>query len=297
MRDLDPQLAAHLAGETTTCCRCWRAIRRDGMVLGFTDHDEDLAFDGTIFRAASGLDAAEASAEFGFAVGGGEVAGVLGDASLTEADLAAGSWDQAKVEMFLVNWSAPEQRVRLRVAEIGEVRRSGSAFSAELRSMMHRLDARTGRLYAMTCDAELGDARCRKDLNDPAFRGTGAVLEAVSAFELTAMGLDRFADGWFNAGTLRFASGPNAGTSHEVREHRAEPAGARLALWQKLPFSPQPGDVFTLEAGCDKRLETCRDRFANAANFRGFPHIPGTERVLGYPSAEDGEHDGGSYFL
>jgi uncharacterized phage protein (TIGR02218 family) len=90
MRSIPPDLAAHLAGSVTTLCRCWRATRTDGRVFGFTDHDHDVVFNGTTFAAASGLDAAEATASLGFAVGGGEVAGAFSDDALAEADLAAG---------------------------------------------------------------------------------------------------------------------------------------------------------------------------------------------------------------
>ena len=36
-----------------------------------------------------------------------------------------------------------------------------------------------------------------------------------------------------------------------------------------------------------KQLETCRDRFANALNFRGFPNIPGQDAVLRYAAKGD----------
>ncbi|NIY96794.1 hypothetical protein HC022_11245 [Salipiger sp. HF18] len=42
------------------------------------------------------------------------------------------------------------------------------------------------------------------------------------------------------------------------------------------------GDAFTIRAGCDKRMKTCGAKFANTANFRGFPHIPGQDAVLRY---------------
>jgi uncharacterized phage protein (TIGR02218 family) len=297
MRDIPADLAGHLSGETTSLCHCWRATRRDGVKLGFTDHDEDLNFEDTVFHAGTGLDAAEASTGLGFAVGGGEVAGALSSDGLSEEDLSAGRWDGARVEMFLVNWTAPEQRIRLRVAEVGEVRRQGAEFSAELRSMMHRLDAKTGRLYAGTCDAELGDARCRKDLQSPIFTGQGLVLEAVSAFELVVSGLRDFADGWFAAGRLTWADGRNAGHTVHIRDHRRDGDLAWLGLWQAPPEPVSFGEGFQVQVGCDKRFTTCRERFANVLNFRGFPHMPGTERVLGYPSEEDGELDGGSYFL
>jgi uncharacterized phage protein (TIGR02218 family) len=296
MRDIPAELALHLKGEVTTCCRCWRATRRDGLVLGFTDHDEDVVFDGTAYRAASGLDAAEASSDFGFAVGGGEVAGALGSDSLTEEDLCAGLWDSARAETMLVNWNDPSQGICLNVGEIGDVRRGGAAFTAELRSMSHRLEARTGRLYAARCDAELGDARCRKNIDTDEFRGAGAVLSVASRFEVVVTGLAAFASGSFTGGTLTWMAGANAGQGSAVREHRGEGAVARIGFWQAAGFTVAEGDAFTVHAGCDKAFETCRDRFANVVNFRGFPHMPGTDRALGYPTAEDGDLDGGSLF-
>ena len=295
MRTLSPELAAHLAGETTSLCHCWRVTRHDGTVLGFTDHDGDLTFENTVFHAASGLDAAEAVSHASFATGGGEVAGALDSEGLSEADLAAGLWDGARVETFLLNWRAPEQRVRLRIGEIGEVRRTGGAFVAELRAMMHWLDVPQGRLYASSCDAQLGDARCGRDVTGPAFRGTGAVLEPVSRFELVAEGIGVYAEGWFRAGILTWVSGPNAGRVSQIRDHRLDGAHVRLAFWQELAASAGPGDAFTVTAGCDKSFEMCRSRFSNAVNFRGFPHMPGTDRALAY-AGNGGEMDGGSLF-
>src|SRR3954470_21603633 len=138
MRTLPPGLAAHLERGATTLCRCWKLARRDGAVAGFTDHDRDLVFDGVTFAARSGLEAAEASAELGFAVGGGEVSGALVSAGIGEDDLAAGLYDDARVETWLVNWTDPEQRLLLDAGFIGEIRRADGAFVAEVRGPMHR---------------------------------------------------------------------------------------------------------------------------------------------------------------
>src|SRR5512134_3325240 len=98
MRNLPPALAVHLASGATTLCRCWRLTRRDDAVQGFTDHDEDLTFDGTTFRAGTGFEGTELEARFGLAVAGTEIHGALADDSLNESDLAAGKFDDAKVE-------------------------------------------------------------------------------------------------------------------------------------------------------------------------------------------------------
>ena len=55
------------------------------------------------------------------------------------------------------------------------------------------------------------------------------------------------------------------------------------------------GDLVRLEAGCDKRTETCRLKFNNFLNFQGFPHVPGEDWLMGYPS-ENQPLDGGSLF-
>src|SRR3954451_2990949 len=111
MRTIAPDFAAHLSRRATTLCHCWKLLRRDGAVLGFTDHDRDLAFAGTTFAAGTGLEAAEASAELGFAVGGGDVSGALVSVGITEADILAGRYDDAAVETWLVNWADPDERM------------------------------------------------------------------------------------------------------------------------------------------------------------------------------------------
>jgi uncharacterized phage protein (TIGR02218 family) len=292
MRTLPPALAAHLATGATTLCRCWRLSRRDGAVLGFTDHDEDLVFDGTTFRAGTGFEGSEIEARLGLAITGSEIHGALAAESLNEADLAAGRFDNAKVELFLVNWSDVEQRVLLRTGHLGEVRREGAAFAAEVRGLASRLNEERGRIYAATCDADLGDARCTVNVDAPALRGEGNVAAIEGATLLRVNGLGTFADGWFTRGKLTFTSGANAGSAVEVKEHRASGSEVRLTLWQRMAEPVAEGDVFVITAGCDKRFETCRTRFANAVNFRGFPHLPGNDFVARYAVPGEPGHDG-----
>ena len=87
MRALDPDLVADLDAGATTLCRCWRLVRADGLVQGFTDHDADLSFGGTDYRAATGFTASAIEASLGLNVDGVDVAGALADGSLTELEL------------------------------------------------------------------------------------------------------------------------------------------------------------------------------------------------------------------
>ncbi|KAA5599840.1 DUF2163 domain-containing protein [Blastochloris sulfoviridis] len=292
MRELPETLAAALASGATTLARCWIVRRRDGVVLGFTEHDADLDVAGVLCRAGAGFDGSEVTSSLGLAADAHELAGALCDDTLDEDDLAAGRFDGAAIELWLVDWSAPERRVLLRAGELGEVTRTGAAFTVEVRALACRLDETRGRLYTAACDADLGDGRCGVDLAVSALQAAGTVLSVSSATRLLAGGLSSFDDGWFTGGRLVWQSGANAGLAVEVRTHRTDAAGVALALWQKPPQPMAAGDAFVLSAGCDKRFATCRDRFANGVNFRGFPHIPGNDVVIRYAVAGEPGNDG-----
>ncbi|MGK9050178.1 DUF2163 domain-containing protein [Neorhizobium petrolearium] len=290
MKTVPVALAVHLKREATTTCHCWRVTRRDGTVLGFTEHDRDLVFDSTTFLAASGFSASEAEASAGLSAGADEVAGGFSSAAIREVDLTAGRYDGARVELFIVNWAEPEEHMLLNVREIGEVSRAGGQFRAELRSLAHRLSQPQGRVYGRRCDAVLGDARCGVNLT--AWRGEGAVVAVKDASRILVSGLGGFASGFFRQGTLTFSGG--AMVDVETHERKAD-GTAELTLWLPLEEPVSVGEAFSVTAGCDKTFSTCRARFANHLNFRGFPHVPGADFAYSYA---DGErlHDGGPIF-
>jgi uncharacterized phage protein (TIGR02218 family) len=293
MKTIPTDLAAHLAGEATTTCHCWKVSLRDGTVLGFTEHDEALTFGGVTYLAASGFQASESDSETGLAASSGEVAGGFSSEAVDEADLAAGRYDGASVELFLVNWQNPQQHLLLKMREIGEVTRAGGAFRAELRSFAHRLSQPQGRVYGRRCDAALGDARCGVNLD--AFRGGGAVVSVGQTGRMVVSGLSDFADGFFRQGRLTFTSGVNTGKSFDLDNHSLRDGVVELGFWLPLDVAPKAGDAFTVTAGCDKAFGTCKAKFANHLNFRGFPHVPGSDFAYSYVSGSS-VHDGKALF-
>jgi uncharacterized phage protein (TIGR02218 family) len=280
MKSLPLAFQSHLDSGATTLAWCWRVTRNDGTAFGFTDHDRDLAFDGTTFEAATGFTASEIKDALGLSVDNLEVSSALKSDRLDEDDLAAGLYDDAAIEIWRVNWADPDSRVLMRSGSLGEVRRSGAAFTAEVRGLAHYLQQPKGRLYQSGCDADLGDARCGVDLDDPDFRGTGTVIAAASNRQFTASGLDAFEEGWFTRGLVTFASGVNANRSREVKRHTLAGTVATIELWQPMALDIAADDTFTVTAGCDKRFATCQSKFDNAVNFRGFPHMPGPDYIL-----------------
>ncbi|MFH3480587.1 DUF2163 domain-containing protein [Xanthobacter variabilis] len=290
MRTLDPALATHLAGGATTLCHGWRLTRRDGTVLGFTDHDRDLLFDGLVLKAASGIASSESAAAEGLAVTGSELSGALTADALSEDDLAAGLYDGADIELYLLNWSDPAMRLLLRRGTIGEVKREDGRFTAEIRALTDALNQKRGRVFGTRCDADFGDARCGLDL--VAHTGVGTVSAVEGALRLTVAGVSAFAAETLARGRLEFTDGANSGFATEIKGHTRNGAFAVLRLWQRPPFAVAAGDRVRVSAGCDKQFATCRDRFANALNFRGFPHMPGNDFVISVALSGEGGYDG-----
>ncbi|MEM7722485.1 MAG: DUF2163 domain-containing protein [Pseudomonadota bacterium] len=282
------------ASGSTTLCRCFRLVRADGVEMGFTDHDEDVAFDGLTYAASAALSASDAASSLGLAPDEMDAQGGLSHDAISEADLVAGVYDAARVEVWDVDWSDPAVRKLLGRYTVGQVERGGVAFRTELRSLSAILDTPQGRMHTTLCDARrLGDGRCRLSLS--AWQGTATVL-AINGLELTVSGIEDRTSGFFDRGTVDWTDGANAGSGGDVRLSRNDGASTNLSLWRLPPHPIAPGDTLYVTAGCDRTADMCRNRFGNLLNFRGFPHMPGETSVTEYAVSGDPNQNGGSRF-
>lgn len=288
------ELYDHLGNGTTSVCRAWALTRRDGEVLGFTDHDRDLQFAGIRFRASAGLTARALQQSTGLSVDNSEALGALSDAAIREADILAGRYDGAEIQAWLVNWADVAQRVLQFRGSLGEITRAGGAFRAELRGLAERLNMAQGRVYHRQCAAVLGDKACGFNRLQPGYftEIPVEVAERGTIFRFAA--LSEFSDRWFERGRLVVLSGAAKDLTAIVKLDRLAADGTRsLELWQALPDGILAGDMLRLEAGCDKRMATCAQKFNNFLNFRGFPHVPGEDWLASYPTSAT-INDGGS---
>ncbi len=295
MRSLPIDLEAHLKSGVTTLCNCWKLSRNDGAVKGFTDHDNNLEFDGVLYEAASGFIGSEAVSRVGLSVDNMEIHSALSSSALTETDLANGLYDNAEIEVFLVNWADPSQRILQRVGNVGEVKRGSLTFMAEVRGLAHHLQQPQGRIFQQTCDAEIGDGRCTVDLDTPTFSIVSSVADVQTSQSFTSIDLASYSSNWFNGGKIEWITGENAGTKSEVKGHvRQSEVISIVSVWQQLGSLIQTGDQFKVTAGCDKNFGTCKLKFNNQQNFRGFPHIPGNDFIIKSPTQDDSSQDGSS---
>jgi uncharacterized phage protein (TIGR02218 family) len=279
-------LYAHLATGTTNVCRAWTIRRRDGVELGFTDHDRDLVVAGVVCRADSGMTARALQQTTGLSVDNTEAFGALSDAAITEVDVLAGRFDSAEVRAFLVNWRAPEDYVEQFRGSLGELTRSGGSFRAELRGLSEQLNRPIGMAYTPGCSAVLGDSRCRFDLSQPGYSASRTVEEVEDGRVFRFASFSGFDDRWFEGGRFSVVTGAAAGLVGVVKVDSLVGVARRIELWQGIRALVAAGDTVEIAAGCDKAASTCQAKFSNFLNFRGFPHIPGEDWLASYPVAD-----------
>lgn len=286
-------LLAHLATRTTTTCRCWGVIRKDGVFLGFTDHDRDLVLDGQTYRAASGMTARALQSGTGLSVDNSEAFGALSAQSISEDDILAGRYDGAEITCWMVNWADPSARMMLFRGRFGEVTRQAGAFQVELRGLTDAMNQPRSLAYVRNCSAVLGDARCGFDLGQTGYSVEVPLQgrDTLGRYQFAAV--DGIADRWFERGRCRVVDGAGAGQVEVVKFDQTIGTVRTVELWSSFRLDPKPGDTIRLEAGCDKQPATCSGKFANFLNFRGFPHLPGDDWLTSYPTSAT-VNDGGS---
>lgn len=269
-------MASITEGPLTTLSFCWTLERGDGAGLALTSGDRDIERGGTVFRSAPGVTPAAVTRQLGLDANSGEIAGALGADSLSEKDLALGRWNGASAKLLAMDWEAAEaESVPLLGGEIGEVSIDGEGYSAELRGAAAHLSKAPCPSTSPECRAAFGDKHCGVDLAGRTIRAT-----VVSASD-NVLELDQAIDARFLFGRLRYLGGENCGLASAILGVN----GTQVSLRDRPRGRAAAGDRVEVREGCDKRFETCVSRFRNAVNFRGEPHLPGTDLLTRYPGA------------
>ena len=263
--------------ELETVATFWRVLRRDGVALGFTSHDRDLWFDGVLHRAAPGMVPSAIRRSADFEPDSAEVEGALSHAAISAEDLGNGRYDGAAVLIGVVDWDSLERHVIYR-GSIGTVAEEAGAFTAALASRKAELARDPVPRTSPSCRAAfcgpgctLSAARFTHEARLASWdsAGNAAVLAGAPAPALLV------------GGTLRWLDGPLAGFALGIV---GVTGAGGVVLDTPLDAAPPAGSRALVRQGCNRTLETCVSRFANAVNFQGEPYLPGNDLVTRYPS-------------
>lgn len=255
----------------------WSIKRRDGVALGFTSHNRDLAFGGMTYHAAPGMIPSAIRRTASLESDAVEVEGVLAHDSISASDLEAGRYAGARIAIGLVDWETLD-RTTLFHGELGNIAQQDGTFEAELRSAKASLEVDVVPRTSPTCRAAFCDSDCR--VSSARFTHLLAVSSVDLATNSVAFaGAPGAAE--MRGGSIKWVDGPLAGVTMQV----IDADGAELVLDRPLANSIAPGQLAYLREGCDHTIATCATRFGNAVNFRGEPHLPGNDLLARYPSS------------
>jgi len=202
-----------------------------------------------------------------------EVQGALNHDSIREAELAAGLFDEAAIEIGAVDWTSLDYHT-LYTGQIGRIEDDQSLFAAELRSNKSLLEQDLVPRTSPTCRAEF----CGRGCGLSAVRFTAVHPLAAGDLEANRVRFDGLIDDNFVDGRLRFMAGPQTGLAFGI----VDAAGGWLALDRPLVPGTLPGTRTELREGCDHTIATCAARFGNGVNFRGEPFLPGNDLLARY---------------
>ena len=259
------------ADELDTVATFWRVFRRDGVTVGFTAHDRDLAFGGIRHQAAPGMIPAAIRLSGDFTEDEAEMRGALSHAAIREDDLAAGLYDEAAIEFGVVDWMSLEHHC-LYNGTLGAVEIEQGEFTCELASAKRLLQADIVPRTSPTCRAEFCGPGCgltaqvfssRRELQAVDHAGNRVLVGDVGAGD-AQLYLD---------GQIRFLDGAQTGIAFTIMV--AEEGW--LTLDRPLASSIIAGLPLELRQGCDHTIASCAERFGNAINFRGEPFLPGND--------------------
>lgn len=277
MRHIPPAEQTLLDGFTLTLAMCLKLTRRDGVVLGFTEHDRDLTISAVTYRSAVGFDWTALRRSTRLEEERTALEGLLSSATggITESDARIGLYNNALLDLFVANWSTSTLVAPLKYGRLASLYPQGAGYVAEFQSLGAKLfKNEILRTISPDCDADLGDARCTFPL--ASFNGT--ITSVTSAGVVVAAGfVGPSLQSDLLQGKFVFTSGTLQWFTNRIKQYINGSKTFTLAI--PFPTVPLVGWTFTAFEGCDKKFSTCKDRFDNVVNFRGFPHVPTHDRL------------------
>ncbi len=261
---------------------CWRITRADGVILRFTEHDCALVVAGETFTPMGGFDASARQKQQGLRTRNLETRGVLSSDAITTEDLQAGKYQDAMLEEFLVDFKYPwAGLIQQAVWWTTDITFTEEGWSAQLEGLGSFLQRPIGRLINRTCDADLGDANCGVNLASYTLTAQTVAEVVDQRVEIKTSIPVGHGNGYYTLGVLTWTSGNNNGFTSEIKDYK-ETAG-RLVLQLRTPYDIAVSDTFSIYPGCDRTASTCKNKFNNRINFRGFMTVPGTAEAMSVP--------------
>lgn len=258
-------------------CRAWVLARADGAVMGFTDHDREIAFIDSAHGAvalepSSGFTASAFADSIGLGRNDMDIGGAIRSDKITVGDLGSGVYDGAEVRYYWIDWSDPTKFDLISVSRVAEILRNQNGFSSTIEGLSAKANEPVGLRLTRNCGLEFGGAvdtkngqGCGLDLSAPAFSQAGVVSRVLSDRSFAATGMTLEA-GLCSFGKIKWVGGGEV----VVKSHTIRGPETIFELDYAAPVAFVVGAGFTAEAGCDKGKDRCA-QFSNLRRRLAFP--------------------------
>lgn len=167
MKSAPAALLTNIAQNVTSFATLITLVRGDGKTLNFTQHDRPITFNGVYFRndVPYNLSAIDTNSDLSVDTTTLEVA--IDGTVFTHRDIGNDAYRGGQIEIALVDWKNLDSgKMVLRQGWFTQVQDNRpNTLSLEIGGLMKVLDMGVGRTYQPTCDADLGDSRCRISLD------------------------------------------------------------------------------------------------------------------------------------
>lgn len=282
LRTIPIAVQAKLDDGLSTFACCWKLTRKDGTIMRFTNFHDDLIVSGETYKANTAIVPSTLKQTNSVSIDNLTISGILRSVDITVQDILAERYDFAQVEFFLVDYKNLAAGPFARCAgSFGEIQAKNLGFETELRLLVQKLTQKVVEVTSRDCRVmEFGDSRCGFNAASVTWTSTvsNATVPTRSVFRGTGTNITGKSTGYFANGKLVWTSGNNIGLKCDVKFSTT--GTGEIELQKSLRYDIQVGDQFTITAGCDRRFETCRDKFNNVANYQGEPHIRGTDYMV-----------------
>lgn len=255
-----------------TAAKCLRIVCTNGTTIRLTRYPTDLTMSNAqVYMTGSGFDFTSYAATASMSPSAIDLEGFAGFAGITRAGIASGVFDGARCYLFACDFLNPVEDYEPMVASIlGKTTLHDDRYVIEEMALIDALNQSVGKTYTAACGKVFGGteyAGCGKALGP--LTVTGTLTDVDNGYTFTDAGRTEAAD-YFGGGVITFTSGANTGFAKEVKSF----SGGMIVVYEPFYYVPAVGDSYSLIPGCRKRLEDCRDKWNNVANFGGFSFVP-----------------------
>ena len=253
---------------------CLRIVCNNGTMIRLTRYPYDLAMsNATIYQTGSGFDFSSYAAESSFAASVVDLEGFVGYAGITRDMIASGVFDSARCYLFACNYLSPVEDYEPIVSSIlGKTTLEDDRYKVEEMALIDLLGQGVGDTFSPGCKKTFGGTEvfgCNKDL--ASITVSGSVTSITSPEVFIDSSRTELAD-WFGAGEITFTSGENVGLAPiKIKDYALD---GTITLYDAPYYPLVVGDTYSLVPGCRKRIEDCRDKWANIQRFGGDPWVP-----------------------